>query len=164
MMLFNPEKIKNNLIGQNDLEEVIDRGYREDCVTEYKSRPNALDWKIAKSISSFANSDGGIIIYGINTVDDSCEVGGKPVKIIPIREVGVEKRVKRIANTLVDPAIKVAVCPIKARVRKKKGKCFVIYVPSSNGIKHKILHKNRYYVRRKSTSIPIGITIDLESG
>jgi len=63
-----------NKNGIQDLEKIIQLGIEESIHLEYKRELNNNE-KIAKTISSFANSDGGNIIYGI------LEEGHKPIDL-----------------------------------------------------------------------------------
>ena len=64
-MLVTLNNFSPNRINQIFLENLIKNGIEEDQHLDYKSKIDKNNAEIAKDISSFANSDGGNIIYGI---------------------------------------------------------------------------------------------------
>ena len=76
-MLFFPKNVGDKRIIQEELDDLIKMGIEENIHLEYKRELNSNE-NIAKTFSSFANSDGGNIIYGI------LEEEHKPVNINPL--------------------------------------------------------------------------------
>jgi len=71
-MSYNPFNKKIQDIDKNDLDSLINRSISEGWYIEYKSNypssnGNLDNQKIAKSISSFANTKGGWIFWGIES-------------------------------------------------------------------------------------------------
>ena len=94
-MIIETEEHLNNLI-KNKIEENTNLEYKD---------PRALDNKkeIAKDISSMANSNGGIIIYGL------CEENRdhKPTKIEWMENHQQKERIEQILQTNVTPKIEI---------------------------------------------------------
>ncbi len=101
-MLFKPDKTSD--IKQEDLKLIIRNWIEESIHLDYKD-PQALNnnAEVAKDISSFANSDGGNIIYGI------FEDKHKPRKIIPTNKEGLRERIDQIAHTGIDPPLNIKI-------------------------------------------------------
>ena len=96
-MLITPDRKKE--LDQIFLESVITNGIEENLHLDYKEAISKNNTEIAKDISSFANEDGGNIIYGIR------EVKNKPTEIIPINEKGVRERIGQISRAGIDPPL-----------------------------------------------------------
>lgn len=147
-MLFEPDKTPD--IKQEDLELLIQNMIEESIHLDYKD-PQALNnnAEVAKDISSFANSDGGNIIYGI------FEDRHKPSKIIPINEEGLREKIDQIAQNGIDPPLNIKIWPVDVNVEGKIGQVFVIFVPKRYPYLHYAKKNNRFYKRTNFTSTPM---------
>ena len=89
-MLITPKKFEETNINQKFFETLISNGIEENIHLDYKKQIGS-NAEIAKDFSSFANSDGGNIIYGIE------EKNNKPIKIVPIKENGIREKFDQIS-------------------------------------------------------------------
>ncbi len=147
-MLFKPDKAPD--IKQEDLDLLIQNMIEESIHLDYKD-PQALNnnAEVAKDLSSFANSDGGNIIYGI------FEDKYKPRKIIPINEEGLRERIDQIAHTGIDPPLNIKIWPVDVNVEGKIGQIFVVYIPKKYPNLHYAKKKNKFYKRTNFSSTPM---------
>jgi len=144
-MLFKPTDYENNGITKEDLEKLIEYGVEESIHLEYKKQLNNND-KIAKVLSSFANSDGGNVIYGI------IEEEHKPIEINPLEPKDIREKIDQIAHNNIDPPLNVKIWPVDI---KTQGQVYVVYIPKKYPYLHfaKSLHK--FYKRTNFTSTPM---------
>ncbi|MFX1344628.1 MAG: helix-turn-helix domain-containing protein [Promethearchaeota archaeon] len=147
-MYFTPNKYP--IITQNNLELLIQNKIEESLHLDYKD-PRALinNAEIAKDISSFANTDGGNIIYGMK------EVENKPTEIIPLNEEGLREKIDQIAHTGIDPPLNIKIWPVDVNVDGNLGQVFIIYIPKKFPYLHLAKKKNRFYKRTNFTSTPM---------
>ena len=135
-----------------DLNLLIKNEVQESIHLEYKASP-AIDKKerheIAKDVSSFANSDGGIIIYGIN------ENEHLPVEI----DEGVDHSkytrewLEQVVNSNISPiidGIEIVQIPLSS-----KRSSFVIKIPKSFRAPHQEQTSKKYYRRYNFMAQPM---------
>lgn len=131
------------------LNNLIENKIKENTNLEYKD-PRALDNndKIVRSISAMANSNGGIIIYGLcDTNKDQA-----PEKIEWITDASKEETIQQILHSRITPKIDVDVSTIENPDNKEEF-VIIIQVPKSNIAPHQdSLNKDekRYWRRRGS--------------
>ncbi len=129
-----------------DIQALIDSAMEEGPTLEYKSKLSA-NKEIAKEICAFANSQGGIIIYGISTKDRV------PSDLIWITEEHAEERIRNVLEHSLQPAIEgVEVERLPNPVAIEQA-VLVIQVPVSIHAPHMV--DGRYYKRRGSVSSPM---------
>lgn len=134
-----------------DLDALVQDGVQESLTLDYKASPsldladNKRRDELAKDVAAFANSAGGVIIYGIEEdkqrpirVDDGC---GAAIN---------RERVEQILNSTIQP--RVAGLVIKAIPLNGRGNAFVIEVPASRSAPHQAPDK-RYYKRFNFQSV-----------
>ena len=146
-MLITPEKF--NEINQEFLESLIKNGIEENLHLDYKEKVVHNNAEVAKDISSFANRDGGNIIYGIKEEDH------KPKEIIPINEKDIRERIDQISKNGIDPPLEVRILPVDVNINSTKGQVFIVYIPRKYPILHQAKKKKRYYIRTEFTSTPM---------
>jgi hypothetical protein len=134
-----------------DLEKYIKLEIAENIHLDYKASP-ALSKKnrdeICKDVSSFANSDGGLLIYGILEEDD----------LTTVLDVGVEKSsisrewIEQVINTNISPNIPgIEIIEIQ---KDKTNSYYAIKIPKSFNGPHQAPDK-KYYKRYNFTSSPM---------
>lgn len=131
---------------------LIDNSERESDNLDYKkaTQPfgNSEKDDIAKDVSSFANSGGGIIIYGVTT-DPSDKT--RPVAIEAIHPANIES-FDRVVNSKIQP-------PVagwqKRLIPNDQPQVMVIFVPQSDDPPHQSLADKKYYRRAGIESIPM---------
>jgi len=145
-MLIIPDRF--NEVNQDFLESLIKNRIEENIHLDYKEQlgNNA---EIAKDLSSFANSDGGNIIYGMR------EVTNKPTEIIPINQPNLREKFDQIARNGIDPSLDVRILPIDVNIEGNKGQVFLIYIPRKYPILHQAIKRGKYYKRTEFTSSPM---------
>ncbi|MFX1396843.1 MAG: helix-turn-helix domain-containing protein [Promethearchaeota archaeon] len=148
-MLVTPNNFNSNWINQEFLKNLILDGIEESIHLEYKRELGNNNAEIAKDISSFANSDGGNIIYGI--VEDN----HKPTKIKPLDPKDTRETIDNIALTGIDPPLNIRIFPIDVNVDGNEGQVFVLYIPRKYPYLHYTKKNKRYYKRANNSSIPM---------
>lgn len=120
-----------------DLKNLIINQVEENIHLDYKSAESLLktDGKkkeIAKDISAFANSDGGIIIYGIKEFDEP-EKRHLPEAITPInREFITKEWLEQVINSNITPRIdEIIIHPISV-ASNSNDVVYVVYIKKSN--------------------------------
>lgn len=135
----------------SDIQALIENHAEEGVHLEFK-RANALSKdnadKITKTLSAFANSDGGVVIYGIAEQDhvasDYSFVDGNTITTEQIS----------ILARYVQPAIEgLTIYPIRKDDDFSKS-IYVVKVPRSNKAPH-MAKDHRYYKRNNVESIPM---------
>lgn len=134
-----------------DIERLIELGIPESIHLDYKASP-ALSKKkkgeICKDISAFANSDGGMLIYGVkeeHTVPTEMDSG---VDTSQINKEWIDE----ILATNISPIISgIEIIEIKKTANKS---IFVVYIPKSFRGPHQCPDK-RYYKRYNARSAPM---------
>lgn len=135
-----------------EIEQLIENGVQESLHLEYKDSRAIMDGefrdKLTKQISAFANSDGGLLIYGVQ------EKGNLPVRI----DSGVANRLcnrERIESLILDgvspriEGIRIAIVPTSTSTS-----ICAIEIPKSLSGPHQAADK-RYYRRFNFQSVPM---------
>lgn len=135
-----------------DIESLITNEVEEDIHLDYKeARALAKDDKkrieITKDVSAFANSDGGIIVYGV------AEAGNKPKAISPIdgREI-TKEWLENVILSIQPRIVGLKIFPI--RVESAEKSIYVVQIPRSDDAPH-MAKDNRYYKRINFQSVPM---------
>ena len=131
------------------LQKLVDDQIEESSNLEYKRELSSDNKEIAKDISSFANANGGIIIYGIEEEDH------KPMKLYPL-QTGLKEKIESIIISNTSPKLSVKIVPIDC-TKPTGGQYYVIYILKSPEGPHMIIGKKdyRYYKRWDFSSIPM---------
>lgn len=139
---------------QADIQSLIDNNVEESVHLDFKAAP-ALDKnekkkeEISKDVSSFANSDGGIIVYGISE-NNHCAgtlsfVDG---------ESFTKEWLEQVINSKVSERIEgVQVFPVRFDGDLKKT-VYVVKIPRSTRAPH-MCSDHKYYRRYGTTSVPM---------
>ena len=143
-MLITPNQFES--INQEFLENLISFKTEEDIHLEYKERVISSE-KIAKILSSLANTEGGNVIFGIR------EEMNKPVEITPISTPKTKEKIDQIARTGISPPLYIRILPLDINVEGKEGQVFVVYVPKKYPFLHFAKKAHRFYKRSESNSI-----------
>ena len=137
---------------KEDLQGLIDNKVEESTILEFKSSfaTENKKWKIelAKDVSAMANSNGGVIVFGMKQKDmgDGNAVAGK-LTPIPFNEM-TKDRLSQLLSSNIQPAIdNIEITHIPDGV---EGGYYIVEIPQSN-----TAHQNRldhiYYKRRNAT-------------
>ncbi|HEC41066.1 hypothetical protein LCGC14_0473920 [marine sediment metagenome] len=147
-MHFTPNNVKDDSITQEDLDHIIKLGIEESIHLEYKRELNN-NKDIAKLFTSFANSDGGNIIYGI--LEDS----HKPIEIYPMDPKDLREKLDNIAQNGIDPPLNIKIWPVDINTGTNQKQVYVVYVPKKYPYLHFVKSSHRYYKRTNFTSVPM---------
>ena len=137
---------------ETDLTNLIQNKIQEDTNLDYKipdfSKPD-FNKELVKDVSAMANSDGGLIIYGISEVNHS------PDRIIWIeRDEGYKERIEQIISSKIFR--KIECVKVKKIFSNDKTKfVIVIDIPKSDVAPHQTYpdgKQRRYYKRHGSTT------------
>ncbi|MBR9847472.1 MAG: ATP-binding protein [Algicola sp.] len=139
------------------IQQHIDDGIEENIRLDYKgagsiAKSGEKKKEISKDVSAFANSDGGVIIYGVREFDEA----GKthlPEKIDPINANEFSKEwLEQIINSTISPTIpKVLITPIQVGKKEDNQVIYVVEIPKSNTAHQ--MNDKRYYRRYNFQSI-----------
>lgn len=146
--IWTEEKISNLI--RDEIEENLNLEYKS---AEALVKSEIKKKEISKDVSALANSDGGIIIYGIAEYNEP-KKSHLPEKIDPINRKEFPKEwVEQILNTNIFPRIpNLLITPVKIQ-KSNELVIYVIEVPKSNTA-HQAFDK-RYYKRYNFESIPM---------
>ena len=139
------------------VEQYITDGVEENLHLDYKgagaiSKTDGKKKEISKDVSAFANSDGGIIIYGLREFDDA-QRNHLPESIESINGTEFSKEwLEQVINSSISPRIKgIKITPIQVGEIEDNRVIFVTEIPKSNTA-HQAKDK-RYYKRYNFESI-----------
>jgi hypothetical protein len=99
-----------NIVSKSDLENLILNQIEENLNLDYKSAESlgksvGKKKELSKDVSAFANSDGGIIIYGIKEFDET-DKRHLPEKIDPVNRTEYNKEwLEQVINSNISPRI-----------------------------------------------------------
>lgn len=154
------EKIKKE--GEKAIDELIQTRKSEELFLEFKCSANNGDGKylndhdrkhLAKAISGFGNSEGGIIVWGIDCSkgDDHTDIPKEKVLIKNVARF-VSWLEGAVSGCTVPPHGGVQNYPII--IKDCEDGIAVTYVPKSNYAPHQSLHDDKYYIRAGSSFVP----------
>lgn len=143
-MLITPNQFET--INQEFLEDLISFKTEEDIHLEYKEGVISSQ-KIAKALSSLANTEGGNVIFGIK------EEKNKPVEITPISTPKTKEKIDQVARTGISPPLHIRILPVDVNIESTEGQVFVVYVPKKYPFLHFAKKSHRFYKRSEANSI-----------
>jgi hypothetical protein len=103
--------------------------------------------EVAKDVSSFANADGGIIIYGVE------ESKGRAVKSDGIVSGQNSERIQQIVTSSTAPGVPMTIETI-SNPRDVTKEFVVVKIPGSSFYIHQVTTTGKYYVRANTTTTP----------
>ena len=134
-----------------DLQSLISDGVEEGTQLDYKSGIDKTKekWKseIAKDVSAMANSNGGVVIYGIKEYDEE-DMRYLPEKIVPLdtTEISRETLMQVITNNISPKIEGVEIQTIPVCQEKPNKVVYVITIPQSSTA-HQSLRAKQYFKR-----------------
>jgi hypothetical protein len=139
------------------IKEYIDNGIEENLHLDYKSsgslgKTEGKKKEISKDVSAFANSAGGIIIYGVSEYDDKAK-SHLPEKIDVINRIEFSKEwLEQVINSNISPRIRdINITPIQYGDIKDNEVIYIVEIPQSHTA-HQAKDK-KYYKRYNFESI-----------
>lgn len=140
---------------EETLQSLIDNGIEESAYLEFK-RSDALaksDGKkdeIAKDVSAFANSDGGILIYGINEVNHKAE----SFDFVDGNEFNKEWLELVITTAITRKIDGIKIFPVRFNNDIRQS-VYIIKIPISYSAPHMVSRKKTYYKRNNFSAVPM---------
>lgn len=149
---------KNDLFSKaefslDDIKNLIEDGAEESSWLEFKSadalgKQNDKKFKISKEVAAFANSNGGIIVYGLS------EEGQKAGKITYINANEFSQDwLDRVIRSNTQKPVDVEIFPVQEDKKPEKT-VYIVRVPKSNNAPH-MSSDNKYYRRFNAESVPM---------
>lgn len=139
------------------INQYIKDGVEENLHLDYKgagaiSKKPEKKKELSKDVSAFANSDGGVIIYGVLEYNES-DKKHLPEKIDPIKGQEFTKEwLEQIINSSISPRIKdIVITPIQTNNIEDNNVIYVVEIPK--GITAHQSQDKRYYRRYNFESI-----------
>lgn len=146
MEILNTVDIQNLII--NQVEENLHLDYK---AAEALQKTDGKKKEVSKDISAFANSDGGIVVYGIKEFSDAAKKY-LPEKIDPIDRNDISKEwLEQVINSNISPRIDgIRITPISIENENNKV-IYIVEIPKSNTAHQAGDH--RYYKRFNFESV-----------
>lgn len=119
---------------------------------ELKLGTPPLNREFLKDITSMANANGGVIIYGIDEISD--EHNGKVAgSLTPLNQPDLADQANRIIRTGVSPNLQIYFTSVNVT----GGYCLIANIPESYNKPHAIIQKQKceYYIRRNQDNVPM---------
>jgi hypothetical protein len=140
------------------IQSFIDNQIEESNTLDYKAadalaKTDIKKNELSKDVSAFANSNGGIIIYGIKEYNDAPNKH-KPEIIDPINRTIISKEwIEQVISTKIQPKIEgIVITPVTV-VDEENSVIYIIEIPRSNNAHQASGHK--YYKRYNFQSEPM---------
>jgi hypothetical protein len=148
---------KLSQINQLDLQSLIDNQIPEGRTIEYKEslpgRGEPDKKEFLADVTSFCNSSGGDIIYGIR------EEAGLPTSLIGIENTQVDFEMQRLNNMIlesVDPRIPgLSIQPVQINSSKS---AIIIRIPRSWALPHMVKQSGRFYSRKSNGKYALDVS------
>lgn len=141
---------------EDDILSFIDECEKENLFLDYKAcaalaRHENKKNEVSKDVSSFANSAGGTIIYGVNEnghVPTSIDVGYNPTDI-------TKEWLEQVINSRIQPRIEgLIINQVELNKTNPGNVIYVVYIPESKRAPHMASDK-RFYKRFNFQSVPM---------
>lgn len=139
----------------SDIRLLITNRIPESETMEYKAAKTPFEPKerdqIAKDVSAMANSSGGIVIYGVSTMES-----GKN-KIFPDKLTYIHPGNAEVLDQVINSQIRPPIQGIQKKFlgKKRSHQVMVVYVPQSPESPHQSLVDKKYYRRSLTESLPM---------
>ena len=130
-----------------DIEGLIKSQIEESLTLEYKRELGKKNSEISKDISSFANTSGGVIIYGID------EDGRIPTSINWLDGTNTKEKIENIILSNIQPKLRNIIINSISNPENPSQAIFVVNIPESSDAPH--MADFRYYRRHNFQSIPM---------
>jgi predicted HTH transcriptional regulator len=131
------------------IQTLVDACERDTEWLEYKkaSEPFTDTNEISKDVSAFANSSGGVIIYGVST--------DRQDKTKPVLIEGVHAKNRETFDRVVNSRIQPPIQGLQIKmIPQDSPQVTVVYVPPSDGAPHQNAGDHKYYRRAASSLSP----------
>jgi len=130
-----------------DISSLWQNNQNETLNLEFKSEVSSDSKEIAKDVSSFANAEGGIIIYGIS------EDNGKAVEGDGIDIGQNSERIQQIISSSTSPNVPLEIVQIDVPPTENSNsrrEFLVVKIPKSPFMIHQVTTNSKYYIRNNT--------------
>lgn len=135
----------NYIKSLEDIKRLIEDRVEEGPTLDYKSDVGS-NKDIAKDISAFANTLGGVLVYGVNDIDRI------PIGFSWLEGQGIEERIQNVARTSIKPHVE-GLTVNRYPPGEMSKYVIVVQIPASPEVLH--MADYRYYKRQGSESVPM---------
>ena len=136
-----------------DLQALVDGNVQEDLHLDYKrsaalAKAEPCRLELSKDVSAFANSDGGLIIYGIAEGKDNHPMGiDEGVNAVELNREWLEQTIVSNIQPKID---RLAIYPIPLPSKDKNRVAYVVSIPQATSRAPHQARDKRYYKRYNS--------------
>lgn len=131
----------------SDANALVDGGIKESINLEYKSELTQANKELAKDVSSFGNSEGGVIVYGME------EDNELPKGITGIDKKGNRERIEQVINSQISPHLDIRLSSFDLASGDKE--IIIVKIPKSINAPHMVSSTGRFYKRGNVSSPPV---------
>lgn len=141
-----------SLVAETDLAELVRHSTREDLHLEFKQKKDRSTgelqdsdkWHFSRALSGFANSDGGVLIFGVETDNQERARKLKPITFVATFFAALKKSLLNTTQPVVDD---IALDVVIKDANEETGyvKCLV---PVSDKAPHRAMLADREYYKR----------------
>ena len=144
----------NSIAGFASIRELVTDRRKEDIYLEFKTKKNRSlpdledsdAWQFSRALSGFANSDGGVLVWGIETDKEERAHKLKPITAVSEFEARLKKSLINSAQPFVD-----GVCMEPFMESEEPGSGYLkILIPRSEKTPHRALLAGREYYKRST--------------
>jgi len=131
-----------------DIERLWTTNQTETMSLEFKQEIGSDNKEIAKDISAFANSEGGVIIYGIT------ENNGRAIQSNGIPITNNSERIQQIisSSTMPEVPMEIEIINIPVQTGSPTHEFVVVKIPKSPFMIHQVTTTSKFYVRNNTTT------------
>jgi hypothetical protein len=123
------------------------------CATPFSDTDKG---KLAKSLSGFANADGGVLIYGLVAKGGSRDTPDVVTTPSPVQDVALlESRILSLIGQLAQPPIENVLVEVRRLSDDPNSGFVLIFIPASDQAPHRCRKSHEYYRRHGSTTLPM---------
>mgnify|MGYP001577763024 CR=1 FL=1 len=132
-----------SMLTYSDITNLWEHGQNETLNLEFKKEISSDSKEIAKDVSSFANAEGGVIIYGIE------ENKGKAIKSNGIKICQNSERIQQIISSSTSPSVPIDIMSI-SETKTSEMEFIIVKIPKSPFMIHQVTTTSKYYIRNNT--------------
>ncbi len=151
----------DSLSNFSDLQRLIDDGESEgqylECKTNGGSQvPAGTKAQFSKAVSAFSNSGGGVIVWGVSTINQTHTGLDILTQIEPIGNIkNFQKQLNLSLHSLMEPQIRGYESKIILENKNDTRGVLISYVPPVDGDPVRVLADGKFWIRSGSVSSPM---------
>lgn len=127
------------------IESLWNNNQMETLNLEFKQTITSRSEEVAKDISSFANAEGGVIIYGVSETD------GRAIKSTGIKTGKNSERIQQIVSSSTAPEVPMTIDVIVSPA-DPTSEFLVVKIPKSPFYIHQVTTTGKFYIRNNTTT------------